>query len=225
MKKELFLLITVVFSHCHNKFRLPKDAPIPESRIVEPECGLFGTISVAERRKTFPFNETVKVLLISFDDFRSENQPKFKPKAINIAETTTPWGEPLPLVNFIKQKTIVDTFNILGRAYKAYEVISLNQDQIDSLSHLMFNYLPKEIPQISFSAIKGCYNPRNCILFFDKENNAIFNMEICFECENMYYFPYFQGLSFDNTICRKIEVIKPFFKQCNVHYGVDSLKN
>jgi hypothetical protein len=226
MKKGLFLLIIVLFCQCQYKFRLPKDAPpIPKIREIVLECGLFGTMTVEERRRTFPFNEAVKVLLISFQDFRSENEPKFKPKAINITETTTPWGELLPLVNSIKKKAIVDTFNIFDRAYLAYEVVQLNQEQIDSLSHLLFNYLPKKRRQTGTFTIKGCYNPRNCILFFDKKNKPIFNMEICFECGNMYYYPSFQGLSFDNMDCRKIEVIKPFFKQCNVHYGVDSLKN
>jgi hypothetical protein len=226
MKKGLFLLIIALFCQCQNKYRFPKGMPpISKNKVIDFECGWFGKMSLKEQRQTFPFNKVAKVLLISFSEFRSENEPKYKPKAINITETTTPWGEQLPLVNSINRQPIIDTFNIFGRAYLAYEVVKLNQYQIDSLSHLMFNYLPSVNPQIAYRTIRGCYTPRNCILFFDKDNIPIFNMEICFECENMYYYPSFQGLDFDDTDCRKIKVIRPFFKQCNVHFGVDSLKN
>jgi hypothetical protein len=180
-------------------------------------------MKVEERRKLFPFDESEKVLLISYSDFRMENDSKFKPEI----KLTTPWGEPLPVVNAINRVPILDTFRILGREYLAYEVVALNQGQIDSLSHLVFNYkLGKKPPAGLTMTVKGCYNPRNCILFFDKDNTPILNVEICFECKNMYYYARSpQNAYLHNSICSKTDLFKAFFKQNNIHYGVDSLRN
>jgi hypothetical protein len=164
-------------------------------------------------------------LLISFSDFRSENEPKFKPKSINITETTTPWGEQLPLINFSNKKAILDTFDILGRAYLAYEVVKLNQEQVDSLSNLAFNYKEDEAKGIFTKSVMGCYTPRNSILFFDKNDKIILNIEMCFECRQIYFYPEKPPKIFNDFCREELPLLKDFFKQCNVHYGVDSLKS
>ena len=215
-EKGLFLLIIVVFCQCSNK-RFKADS----QNLEQLDCGWYGTMKVEERRKLFPFDNAKKVLLISYSNFRMENDARFQPEIKSI--TTTPWGDPLPIVNAVNRKTIVDTFRILRREYLAYEVVALNQTQIDSLSHLVFNYkLGKKPPTNLTMTIKGCYSPRNCILFFDKDNIPILNVEICFECKNMYYYsPPPQNAYLHNSICSKIDLFKAFFKQNNIHYGVD----
>ncbi len=57
------------------------------------------------------------------------------------------------------------------------------------------------------------------IVFLGKNDVPIFNYEICFECGKDKAYPYLLS-----TRCRKIDLFKDFFRQCNIHYGVDSLK-
>jgi hypothetical protein len=204
MKKGLFLLTIVLFCQCQKKYRFPKD---PEKRIIEPECGWFGTMNVEERRKTFPFNEAAKVLLISYGDYEVtilERDPKLPDNEIK-----TP---------------ILKTFKAFNSVYSAYEIVELNQQQLDSLSHFAFNYKSKMVEGIFTTALRACYTPRNSILFFDKNEKIILNIEMCFECKRIYFTPAQPSYAFDAR-CQDLSLFRAFFKQCNVHYGVDSLKN
>lgn len=205
LKKGLFLLIIVVFGQCNNRFRLPKDAPpIPQNREIVPECGWFGTMSVEEQRKTFPFNEAAKILLISYGDYE-----------VKIVEP-----DPKTLENKAKNP-ILKTFNAFDKVYSAYEIVELNQQQIDSLSHFALNYKNKTEEGITTRTVLGCYEPRNSILFFDKNDKLFLNIEMCFECKQVYFTPATMMSNAFNLPCQDLSFFKAFFKQCNVHYGVD----
>jgi hypothetical protein len=207
MKRGLFLLIIVVFSHCQNKYRFPKDMPpIPENREIVPECGWFGTMSVEEQRKTFPFNEAKKILLIAYGDYEIKAEREEK-----TLETEA-------------KSPILKTFAAFEKVYSAYEIVELNQQQIDSLSHFALNYKSK-VEGIYTKAHFACYTPRNSILFFDKNEKLILNIEMCFECQRIYFTPAKMPSNAFNAPCQDLDYFKAFFKQCNVHYGIDSLKS
>jgi hypothetical protein len=63
---------------------------------------------------------------------------------------------------------------------KITEEKTLRQDQIDELTAILHNVTYKgEVFKINET---GCYNPKNAILFCDKNNHLLEYIEICFHC-------------------------------------------
>jgi hypothetical protein len=221
MKKALFLYAVIIFSSCNilrYEERLERQGKI--------KCGWYGKMKAEERRKVFPFNQTEKVVLISYPDYEIDENNILVRAADYVI---TPWGEKLPPKNndYIEEaqiakitKPILDTLKLFNRIYSVYEMITLNENQIDSLSHLILNYKRNRKLKYETTSETCCYKPRNAIVFLNKKGEPILNYEICFECNRSKIYP-------NNPLyeaCSKIELFKDFFKQCAVHYGVDSLK-
>ena len=215
MKKILILIALIIFSNC-NRIRY-------EKRLREQgkiKCGWYGKMNTQERRATFPFNEARKVLLISFPNYEVDMFTLSKREPV-----ITPWGEILQPPGYEQAKVkitqpILDTIKGLGRIYSIYEMVELNQTQIDSLSHLMLNYKQNITLKYQTTSESCCYKPRNAVIFLDKNNQPLLNFEICFECFITKVFP--TQLNF--TECTNFKLYNDFFKQCHIHYGVDSLK-
>ena len=221
MKRILFLFAFVILGSCK---RLTFQEHL--ERQGEITCGWYGKLKPKERNKVFPFNQAHKVLLISYPDYEIDEYTIWT-KTIPGDSAVTPWGEKLPPITYkyvgykpqpnIKYP-ILDTFKLFNRIYSAYEIVELNQNQIDSLSHLMLNYTTNRKVKYATRTESCCYKPRNAIIFLNKNGVPIFNDEICFECGRDKIYP--DAFS----LCSKTELFKAFFKQCNIHYGIDSLK-
>jgi len=70
---------------------------------------------------------------------------------------------------------------------KLFEIKTLIPSQVDTLTDLTYNYgfklKYKSKRKVYFiGRLTQCYNPRNAILFLDKNNNVFEFIEICFEC-------------------------------------------
>ena len=215
MKNILILLALIIFSNCNRmryEQRLQRQGKI--------KCGWYGKMNTQERRGIFPFNEARKVLLISFPNYEVEDINTFtlaKPQP-----TITPWGDTLKPAGYEPPvmkitRPILDTIKGLGRIYSIYEMVELNQGQIDSLSHLMLNFRQNKTLKFQTTSESCCYKPRNAVIFLDKNNQPLLNFEICFECFITKVFP--TQLNF--TECTNFKLYNDFFKQCNIHYGVD----
>ena len=93
--------------------------------------GLYGKKTVEERRATFPFSEAKKVVLVAFPSpyavFEDEEDDMLKKDSVDLVG----WG-----------LNVVKTYKLPKQEYKyiAIEKIELNQNQIDSLSHILINY-------------------------------------------------------------------------------------
>lgn len=180
--------------------------------------GLYGKKTVEERRATFPFSDAKKVLLVAF------------PNPINsIVEVdgVLITNDSLKLINM--HFNIIKSFELPERKNKYYatEIVQLNQNQIDSLSHILINYklkkdkLPKEYVVFGI----GCYTPRNAILFLDDNDKVLSYIEICFECHQFYQNPKetivnFNLFSMLEESFKMIDLIKDFMKINGIKYGV-----
>ena len=166
------------------------------------------------------------MLLISYPDYEIDEYTVWT-KKIPGDSVVTPWGEKLPPITYkyVEYKpqpdikyAILDTFKLFGRIYSAYEIVELNQNQIDSLSNLIINYITDRKIKCATRTESCCYKPRNAIIFLDKNGVAVSSYEICFECGKEKIYPD----AF--TLCSKTKLFEGFFKKCNIHYGIDSLK-
>ena len=71
--------------------------------------------------------------------------------------------------------------------------------------------------------IKGCYTPRNTIIFLDKAENPIGYIEICFECGNIYGSDEELNEITNTRFCsEKLLRIHNLFSSVGIHYGIDN---
>ena len=192
MEKTLFLFAIIIFCGCN---RMKYEERL--ERKGEIKCGWYGKMKPQERLKVFPFNQANKILLISFPDYEIDEYTVIR-KTIFGDSVITPWGEKLPPIDidyvYEKPKTkitrpILDTFKLFDRVYSVYEIVKLNQSQIDSLSNLVFNYKLNRKTRYTTITESCCYKPRNAIIFLDKNGEPILNYEICFECSRNKVYP------------------------------------
>jgi hypothetical protein len=180
------------------------------------KCGWYGKMTTEERRNTFPFNQAYKIVLISY--------PNYATKYV-YEEITTPWGEKLPggpnVEKYTITQPIIDTFKVFQRQYLVYEKAELSQNQIDSLSNLLFNFKLNYRIKYTVQYESCCYKPRNSIIFYGKNDVPIFIYEMCFECFERKFFA--EKNNFENLIgCMNHELYKEFFKQCHIKYGIEN---
>ncbi len=182
-KLVIALCTLLVFTGCQ-KYRIRYEQRLREEGKIH--CGWYGKKTIAECRKTYPFNETAKIVLISFPDYEIWEYDM----RTYIDTITTPWGEKLERKRNLLGKEIpvkitrpvLETMKVFDRVYSVYEKLELNELQIDSLSYLCENYTTNIRLKYGTKTITCCYKPRNAIVFFDKKNIPILNFEICFEC-------------------------------------------
>ncbi len=115
-------------------------------------CIHKNSLTLNKRLSKFPFNEAIKIKIVSFE----------KPDSFHFTYL-------LP----IKNKLVDNT--------KLKETIILNNLQIDSLTNIIYNYGYKGIFH-SFNENACLYKPKNAILFLDKNEQVFAFIELCFEC-------------------------------------------
>ena len=184
------------------KKRLPKRSYNTRTKDIFDEsqdCAKRNSKSFSSRIKNYPFNLTAKIQLVSF---------KHNPDTANFGEYTR---DSLPKLN--------DTVCYS----KLFEVKTLSLTQIDKLTDLMYNYGFKFIPKIKgnvylIGSVLQCYNPRNAILFLDKDNKVFEFIEICFECKRIRTSSDSIGIGVKCN--QKLKMIQNFFKEVGIDYGI-----
>jgi hypothetical protein len=174
------------------------------SQTETPDCGFYGTKTVAERKALFPFNVAKKVILVGYlsgqDRSRISDTLRILPQVIKSEVLTT--GKTRKVYN------IVEEHEIVGGA-------------LDSLSNIMFNYglKPGQTTRRNFRA--DCYDPRNSVLFYDEKSKLIGNLEICFECGRAYFEPDEKVMKDLYYTCPEVMyVLNDFFKQEGIKHGI-----
>jgi hypothetical protein len=63
-----------------------------------------------------------------------------------------------------------------------------------------------------------CYNPRNAILFLDRNGKVFESIEICFECQKTKESS--EKILFGQMRDEKMNMLKQFFKSAGIVYGI-----
>lgn len=178
--------------------------------------GLYGKKTVEERRATFPFSDAKKVLLVAFPDpnmsvVNVETGEELKVDSINLIR----WN-----VKFIK------SFELPEKDYKYYatEIVELNQNQIDSLSHILLNYKFKKNKISNFILMPTSFYPKNAILFLNSNNKVFSYIELCsggFQFTQLpeQTIPYFNIFGQMRESWKMIDLIRDFFKANGITQG------
>ncbi len=225
-----FAMIFVVVYSCHTPSKKSENW-IKQAK-GRYKCDLTNQYSTEQRRNMYPFNKAETVLFIAFRNYPGSGRKITK----TIADTTyTPEGKqvisdkhvevyiyPCDEPNVIKQwLPIKGSLLVDVSKYCAIESIQLNQAQIDSLSNILLNHKVTIKGEVGIM-IKGCYTPRNTIIFLDKSENPIGYIEICFECGNIYGSDKELNEITNIRLCsEKLSKIESLFKSVGIHYGID----
>lgn len=109
----------------------------------------------------------------------------------------------LPVVN-----NIVDTTKIS-------EYIILNNAQTDSLTNILLNYNYPKTNTISVIS-ESCYYPRHAILFYNKQNDLIAYLELCFSCGD--FESNFEAYWLNQFCSGKYDLLESFFAEAGITY-------
>ncbi len=171
------------------------------------KCGFFGNKTIKQRNATYPFNKSKKLLLISY-----LNEEKIEETGY-LTRKTTILNDSITFSNsgykILREFSFKTNEKLRNKLYDATKIVELDQDDIDTLSNLMFNYDIRKIDKTkkneAFFSIK-CYTPRHAIIFLNEQNKIVSILEISFECLQFYLFPSSKkvgktiGYSCDNSL-------------------------
>ncbi|MGB4928529.1 MAG: hypothetical protein WBP43_01050 [Chitinophagales bacterium] len=109
----------------------------------------------------------------------------------------------LPVVN-----NIIDTAKIS-------EYIILNNAQNDSLTNILLNFNYPVTNTISVIS-ESCYDPRHAILFYNKHNDLIAYLELCFSCGD--FESNFEADWLEQFCSGKYDLLESFFVEAGITY-------
>jgi hypothetical protein len=148
--------------------------------------------SFTARLKKYPFNLTAEIQFVSFKG------------GVYLIDNEIVREDSLPRIND----------SILYS--KLIEVKTLTFPQIDKLTDIFYNYGFRG--PIHTMSETECYNPRNAILFLDKNNKVIEFIEICFECRKTSEST--DKISMGEMCKQKLNMLFDLFKIVGIEYGI-----
>ncbi|RZL42192.1 MAG: hypothetical protein EOP00_23765 [Pedobacter sp.] len=170
--KQLTLVILLCLSQLAKAQKKIVPPPPPPSAF-EKKTSIYNKhykpISIEKRLKNYPFSSATKIKLISFNLYESASAEPI----------ITEINNPLPF----RKNPSIELPSIMNQK----DLVGINQSktltiaQINKLTDILYNTCSKY--NINRKDAFGCYNPRNAIVFFDKEDMVFAYLEICFECK------------------------------------------
>ena len=185
-----------VFEEREHQVLLPPGIPPPEPDTYadSSNCALKATPSGTLCNQNFPFNQATGVKILSY-------------KAMSYRDTA------------IRDKAFfLLTYKGELNLKATKQSIALNEGQIDSLAHLMYNFGYKGSP-VGYSLANCLFHPRNAIVFYDADEKPFAYLEICFGCEQFMAFP--KRFQTGEFCSQKFELLKAFFRQAGIIYGLE----
>lgn len=192
----------LIFGLCFLLFTLPeavaqklKEPPPPGSKPLSTSY-VFGkkyNLSFSKRMRTYPFNQTAQIQLVSFDYGGGQ------------------------IIDTVYFNPIMPKLHYAICRFPFPENKTLTIRQVEEFSDILLNYGYTRFPQIE--DLTKCYAPKNGILFLDKNGKVFEFIEICFGCRG--FETSAKNLREKDLFDRpKYDVIRKFFEKVGVVYGV-----
>ncbi|MBC7849660.1 MAG: hypothetical protein H7Y31_07985 [Chitinophagaceae bacterium] len=153
-----------------------------------PTCIKSNKLKPADIRKLFPYNQAASIRIVSF---KREDPDSDERRKIPLKE-----GKVNP--------------------ERMFESVTLNETLRVKLEDVLLNYISR--PGVKYGEVYACYEPRNAILFFDKSENIIGYIELCFDCYGLKIEP---GTIFLGMFCSTTyNEMKKIFIEAGITYGM-----
>jgi hypothetical protein len=173
------------------------------------DCAFVNKYSLSQRLKKYPFSKAAKIVAVSY---RWDS-----PKADIVLINDSTHGDS-------SHKTVDTAFEAGLHVNKGVlnhsslkETKILNQSQINRLTNIIYNTDFKVHDVFNTSKEGACFNPRNALLFYDRNGKIFDYMEICFECLGSYSKS--DRFTVGTQCSQKYELLRKFFMSLGVKYG------
>ncbi|OKS87082.1 hypothetical protein [Mucilaginibacter polytrichastri] len=171
------------------------------------DCVFTKRYSISQRLKKYPFVEASKIVVVSYhaeepepNIYIGKDGKRFNPDSVRIQ---------LPTGLHIKEGKI-DTRTLT-------EFIALNEQQINALTNIIFNTDYRLKDEIAGFSQGTCFEPRNALIFLDRNGKVFDYIEICFECQNAKSLSQRIGIG---TLCnQKYDILKKYFISLGIKTG------
>lgn len=197
MRTYLLLAILIISNTIHSQSNKKAILNDPNN-----SCKRTTNLSLNTIAKRFPLNKSCKIQIVSFEH-----------REVTVIDNPND-------SNYIKNPELMaqDSLPRVGNKvdYKSLiECKTLTYNDTAKLSDILFNYHHNPASKVADRSA-SCYNPRNAVVFLDDKDEIVEFIEICFSC-NQYYF--FSKKDYDTGCVGKLELIKDFFIQKGMQYG------
>lgn len=154
--------------------------------------------NLSKRLNSYPFNKSSQIKIISYNlnsDGMTRVSKETYDKETGNTVTTLEYniGIELPRKN-------LDSLSLEN----VTQIKTLNLSQIGKLSDILYNTCSRLNANCS-QTIRGCYLPRNAILFFDENGKVFEYLEICFECKTKETFGKIENLDLSDYMYNDLE--------------------
>jgi hypothetical protein len=154
----------------------PRRSPPPD-KIYYNDCVFTHRYTIAQQLRKYPFSKAAKILAVSYDGTAEPNTPIVLVNGDTIDAVTQK--------KFVKSKNKPhglyfkeDTLDYIS----LFEIKELTPEQINRLTNILYNTDVKIHNDYAYPAY-SCFNPRNALVFFDKDGKVFDYVEVCFECK------------------------------------------
>jgi len=181
------------------------------------DCMFMKRYSVVERLKHYPFSKAAKIMIVSYPFWYPEEQ-------IHNDNDTTNKIDTITRKEINKSGKFIDSIFPAGLHVRKgilnysslKETIYLNQHQINSLTNIIYNTAYKKKNMI-YDPGASCFNPRNALVFLDKNGKIFDYLEVCFECQR---YSSLSGKISIGTYCnQKYDLLKQSLIGMGIKYG------
>ncbi|WP_264530880.1 hypothetical protein [Flavobacterium sp. N502540] len=154
--------------------------------------------NLSKRINSYPFNKTSQIKIISYN-LNSDGMTRISKVTYNkeTGRTVTTLdyniGIELPINN-------LDSLSLKN----VTQIKTLNLSQVEKLSDILYNTCSRLNTNCS-QIIRGCYLPRNAILFFDETGKVFECLELSFECKTKETFGKIENLDLSDYMYNDLE--------------------
>jgi len=194
---SLFLCVNVSHGYCEKnaivvdtakhvvkkQYRPRRPPPPPDYPPYFDDCVFVDKYSTKQRLMMYPYSKAVKILAVSYPCYCLVphaqiviDNPDGKHDTIDKADKDT-----------IQRTGLLVNNGVLNQS-DIKEIKTLTQSQVNQLTNIIYNTDLKVSKNRRLRPILfehgggGCFDPRNALLFIDKDGKIFDYIEICFEC-------------------------------------------
>ncbi|MDN3580284.1 hypothetical protein [Mucilaginibacter flavus] len=205
--------------HTTRQIKRPAYLPQPKSlvefdRLFKPwysDCVFTSKYSITKRLRKYPFSKADKILAISYHVFEY-------PTAGKNDSLTTDSLSP-------KDKLLQGGFSIKADTLDHSTLMewkTLNNNQIRRLATVLYNTGFKK-PGYNLIGGASCYEPRNALIFVNKQGKVYDYLEVCFACKH--YSSKSGRLNVGIECTQKYEILRKYFKSMGIDFGTRKNEN
>jgi hypothetical protein len=178
------------------------------------DCVFTNKYTIAQRLKRYPFSKATKILTMSYDGTGEPNTEITANGDTLDAITHKKYSEHRPHALHFDNST-------LNHA-SIFEMKRLTPKQINRLTNILYN-TDYRIPNNYAHPGYSCFNPRNALIFYDKNGKVFDYLEICFECDRIESKS--NRIYFNSSCTQGLDLVKKFLIDVGIKYGTLKTKN